>query len=92
LTTHEVAVWFRVVVAIAVRPRLWATALRQFARAVPRGWWRRPPFLPVPDASYLRYRIETAYGPRGEPRGAELVSYLEWCRSTARARVGAGRA
>ena len=33
----------------------------------PRGWWRRPPFLPVPTARYLAFRLETAYGPRRAP-------------------------
>ena len=45
--------------------RLWATALRQGVRMCPPGWWRRPPFLPLPDREYLRFRLETQYGSGG---------------------------
>jgi hypothetical protein len=47
------------------------------------GWWRRPPFLPVPDPDYLRFRLETAYGGTGEGpfEPADLVAYLRWCRA-----------
>ena len=46
------------------------------------GWWRRAPFLPLPAPEYLRFRIETAYGGAGdqEPRPADLLTYLRWCR------------
>jgi hypothetical protein len=40
-----------------------ATAITVGAvRFAPKGWWRRPPFLPVPDERYWRFRMETAYG------------------------------
>ena len=32
------------------------------------GWWRRPPFLPLPAPDYLRFRMETAYGGAGDQR------------------------
>jgi len=44
------------------------------------GWWHRPPFLPVPDEAYVRFRLQTAYGQRGEPHPEDVVSYLRWCR------------
>jgi hypothetical protein len=44
------------------------------------GWWRRPPFLPLPDRDYVRFRLQTAYGPSGTPTGDDLVAYLNWCR------------
>lgn len=75
------ASWPGAVLAVCVRPRLWWVALRQLARTVRPGWWRRPPFLPLPDRAYLHYRSETAYGSRGAPTPSELVTYLEWCRS-----------
>lgn len=48
----------------------------------PPGWWRRPPFLPLPAPDYLRFRMETAYGGAGdqEPDPGDLVTYLRWCR------------
>jgi hypothetical protein len=51
---------------------------------IPPDWWRRRPFLPVPDAAYVRFRIETAYGPMGEATPDDVVRYLEWCRETER--------
>jgi hypothetical protein len=44
------------------------------------GWWRRPPYLPLPDPDYVRFRIQTAYGNHGTPAGDDLVAYLNWCR------------
>jgi hypothetical protein len=73
--------------AVLVRPRLWATALRQAGRLAAPGWWRRAPFLPVPDPDYLAFRMETQYGSAGHaPDPVDLVAYLEWCR--AQERVG----
>jgi len=70
------------IVAVASRPGLWATALRQLRRLVPPRWWRRAPHLPVPDAAYLRFRLVTAYGGNGgSPSPRDVVTYLHWCRS-----------
>ena len=68
--------------ALLRHPELWLTALRQARRLVPLGWWRPPPFLPVPDPAYLRFRLETAYGGAGDrtPEAVDLVTYLRWCR------------
>lgn len=71
-----------IVAAVARRPSLWPTALRQWRRLVPGGWWRRRPFLPVPPGEYLRFRLLTQYGDNEhvvEP--ADVVNYLLWCRS-----------
>jgi hypothetical protein len=44
-----------------------------------RGWYRRPPFLPLPPRSYLRWRMETAYGdPDHVPSDREIARYLVW--------------
>lgn len=43
-------------------------------------WWARPPFLPLPDRGYVRFRLVTAYGATGRPEARDLVEYLEWCR------------
>ena len=63
-----------------MRPRLWATALRQARRLARPGWWRHAPFLPLPDADYLRFRFETQYGSDGTPDAHDLLTYLVWCR------------
>lgn len=77
------AAWLgRAFLAVLVRPGLWFTAVRQvFVLAAP-GWWRRPPFLPLPDPAYLRFRLQTAYGdPDREPDPADVITYLHWCRA-----------
>ena len=44
-----------------------------------RGWWKRPPFLPLPPAAYMRWRMETAYGdPGAVPSDEELERFLRW--------------
>jgi hypothetical protein len=69
------------VVAVLRRPDLWWTALRQARRMARRGWWKRAPFLPLPDREYLRFRLETQYGDANHPPEPEdVVTYLEWCR------------
>lgn len=76
------ALWFlRSGAFIATRPWLWATALRQVARLARPGWWHRLPLLPLPDAAWWAFRMETAYGdPAALPPTRDLGAYLEWCR------------
>jgi hypothetical protein len=73
--------------AVVRHPELWTTALRQLVGTVPRAWWRCPPYLPLPDAGYLKYRVDTAYGATGRPVQREIVSYLRWCREHDRSRT-----
>jgi hypothetical protein len=72
----------RAVAAVLPHPSLWVTGLRQARRLAPRGWWRRPPSLPLPAPDYLRFRMETAYGGAGDqpPDPEDLRTYLRWCR------------
>lgn len=72
----------RAVATVLVHPPLWPTALRQAVRLAGPGWWRRPPFLPLPAPDYLRFRMQTAYGGDGtQPLvPSDLVTYLRWCR------------
>jgi hypothetical protein len=81
--TLRASFWFHCIGAVLVRPRLWFTASRQVLRAVPDHWWSRAPYVPVPDRAYLRFRLETAYGARPEPAVADVLRYLEWCRTAA---------
>jgi hypothetical protein len=76
--------WWRAALLVLVRPHLWWTALVQTMRLARRRWWARPPFLPLPDADYLRFRFETQYGGEGRPDPRDLVVYLEWCHQVGR--------
>lgn len=73
---------WRSVLAVVPHPSLWWTAARQARVLAASGWWKRPPFLPLPSADYLRFRMETAYGGAGDgpPRPEDLVTYLRWVR------------
>ncbi len=79
--THRMLFRFQTFSAVLRRPALWWTAIRQMVRMARPRWWTRPPFLPVPDPGYVRFRMETAYGLEGEPRPSDVVRYLEWCRT-----------
>ena len=74
--------WWPAVVAVLRHPSLWAVAVTQVLRLAVPGWWRRPPFLPLPDPAYLRFRMSTAYGdPNRAPEPEDVVTYLHWCKS-----------
>ena len=78
----RVAWVLRAAVAVAREPVLWATAARQVLTLAVDGWWRRAPFLPLPDAAYLRFRLQTAYGDLSrDPEPEDVVTYLHWCRA-----------
>jgi len=73
--------WMRPALAVGRHPSLWPIAVTQTFRLARRGWWRRPPFLPLPDREYLRFRLVTAYGdPEHPPEPQDVVDYLRWCR------------
>lgn len=75
--------WLAGGLALARRPRLWRAALWQAGALAGPGWWRRFPPLPLPDRSWLAFRMETAYGdPAARPSATELVDFLEWCRKS----------
>jgi hypothetical protein len=75
--------------AVARRPRVWPTAARQVRRLARRRWWARPPFLPVPDPAWMRFRLETQYGdPAASPVPADVVLWLEWAAANAGSTTG----
>jgi hypothetical protein len=56
-----------------------------------RGWYRTPPFLPLPPREYIAWRLHTAYGAENViPPARDLARYLRWA-SRVRKRSGAGR-
>jgi hypothetical protein len=74
LTTR---VLFRSLRHPALTPALLTVAWR-FRR---RDWYRRPPFLPLPDREYLRWRMHTAYGDSAAvPPARDIERYALWAR------------
>jgi hypothetical protein len=69
--------------ALVSRPWLWPAAAGVALRLARPGWWRRWPPLPLPDRALWRFRMETAYGGRGDrrPEEPDVVSFVEWTRS-----------
>ena len=62
-----------------VRPRLAVDLLRVVWRFRRADWYRRWPFLPVPSAAYVRWRMATAYGDvAAVPSPLELERYATW--------------
>lgn len=61
------------------RPRMIPYLIRAAWAFRARGWYRRPPFVPLPPKSYLRWRLETAYGDAdAEPPIDDFERYLVW--------------
>ena len=67
----------------AVNPRLAADLLRAAWAFRRRRWWTEPPFLPLPDRTYLQWRMYTAYADeRAVPPEADVVRFVRWRRET----------
>lgn len=76
-----------ITLAVARRPGLWVTAVRQMSRLARRGWWRQWPPVPLPDPAYVRFRTETAQGATEHvPEVVDVIDYLCWCRNFDRLR------
>ncbi len=52
-----------------------------------RGWWRRPPFMPVPDRAHMAWRRNTAYGTDRPAEKRDLVAFLLWADRQRKARA-----
>jgi hypothetical protein len=73
----------RLALRAALRPRLALDLLRTAWAFRRRDWWRRPPFLPLPDRTYLRWRMYTAYADEGAvPPADDVVRFARWRRET----------
>jgi hypothetical protein len=69
----------RLVVRGVREPRLGFALLRVAWRFRERGWYRRFPFLPLPAADYVRWRMYTAYGDEhAVPPAEDIVRYVRW--------------
>lgn len=79
--------WISLTIRLAARavvnPRLAVDLLRTAWAFRRRQWWRTPPFLPVPDRDYLRWRMYTAYGDEtAVPPVRDVVGFARWRRET----------
>lgn len=79
--------------AVLRHPASVPSAVRSAIAMAPRGWWRRPPYLPVPDGAYWRFRLETSSGGDGtvEPSPQEVAEVIAWTRRMRRMRRGGER-
>lgn len=67
----------------AVNPVLARDLLRTAWAFRRRDWWRRPPFLPLPDPAYLAWRMYTAYGSESAiPPVRDVIGFARWRRET----------
>ncbi len=71
----------RLAARAAVNPRI-AVDLVSMAWAMRRRrWYAKAPFLPVPPAEYVRWRMYTAYGDESAvPPVADVLRFARWRR------------
>ncbi len=73
----------RLTLRALVNPRLAVDLLRTAWAFRRRGWQTRFPFLPLPDATYLRWRMYTAYADEGAvPPLEDVIGFARWRRET----------
>ena len=75
--------WTRLSFELAVRgvanPVTGLALIRVGWRFRRRGWLTRFPFLPLPDAEYVRWRMHTAYGGHDTiPPADDVIRYARW--------------
>jgi hypothetical protein len=75
--------WARLALTLSMRavrhPATGIALVRTGWRFRRRGWWRRPPFLPLPSVDYVRWRMHTAYGSDDYvPAADDIVRYARW--------------
>jgi hypothetical protein len=75
--------WLRLALRLALRsirsPRLAVDLIRIAWRFRSSSWYRRFPFLPIPESTYLRWRMYTAYGDyNAVPSVTDVERYARW--------------
>jgi hypothetical protein len=66
----------------AINPRVALDLLSMAWAFRRRGWSRTPPFLPLPPAEFLRWRMHTAYGDEcAVPPAADVLRFARWRRT-----------
>ena len=79
--------WTALALELAARslanPRLAVDLLRTAWAFRRRRWWARAPFLPLPDRTYLRWRMYTAYADENAvPPAEDVMRFARWRRET----------
>jgi hypothetical protein len=79
--------WLRLALALtartARRPLLALDLIRVSWRFRSNDWYRTFPFLPLPDPTYLRWRMYTAYGDYDAvPSASDVERYARWSINT----------
>lgn len=77
--------WIRLALRLAgraiVNPRVAVDLLSAAWAFRRRHWWRKPPFLPLPDRTYLRWRMYTAYADESAvPPIDDVIRFARWRR------------
>jgi hypothetical protein len=79
------ALTLRLAARAAVNPRLAVDLVRTAWAFRRRSWWRKAPWLPLPDRDYLRWRMYTAYGDENAvPPLRDVIGFARWRRETMR--------
>ncbi|HEU4698974.1 MAG TPA: hypothetical protein VFS40_07335 [Gemmatimonadales bacterium] len=79
------ALALRLTTRAAVNPRLALDLLKTGWAFRRRRWWAQAPFLPLPDRTYLRWRMYTAYADEDAvPPVDDVVRFARWRRETMR--------
>lgn len=66
-----------------INPRLALDLTRTVWAFRARNWWRKPPFLPLPDPTYLKWRMYTAYADEhAVPPVEDVIRFARWRRET----------
>ena len=64
-----------------INPRLAIDLTRTAWAFRRRHWWTHPPFLPLPDKAYIRWRMYTAYGDEtAVPPSEDVIRFARWRR------------
>jgi len=78
-----VSLFGRLFLRALISPRLALDLLKTGWAFRRRDWWKSTPFLPLPDATYLRWRMYTAYGDESAvPPIGEVIRFARWRRTT----------
>lgn len=79
--------WGRLVLTLtlraAVNPRLALDLIKTAWAFRRRDWWKQAPFLPIPDRTYMRWRMFTAYADEDAvPPPEDVIAFARWRRET----------